>query len=236
MLQRAPWCPSRAGRTRGPASRAAPGGWASRPACRILLGLHQPDAEELRPEPVDGDPGRQRVLRVDQPPRQAEPVARGALGERVERGRDAGLDRSPGSRKLPFTMRWVVRRLSGGSSTITGRSGSPAWPSPAGRSRRGRLDAARRAIVPRQDLGSAECPAETVDHRQDRVRHPRRRNSEGSLVTVEPSLQPGELGVDVAGLLLLGRGRRGDDRRLVGLVGVGGLVEEREEAGSTPPA
>ena len=47
---------------------------------------------------------------------------------------------------------------------------------------------------------------------------------------VELPLQPGDLGVDVAVLLPLGRGRRGDDRRLVREVGVGGLVEEGVEA------
>ena len=113
-------------RTYSRASQSSSSGWLGEVALRaeILLGLHQPDAEELRPEPVDGDPGRERVLRVDEPRRQAEPVARGPLGERVERGRDAGLDPLAGVEEVPLhhEMRSCAA-CPAGSSTITGRVG-----------------------------------------------------------------------------------------------------------------
>ena len=42
----------------------------------VLGGLHQPDAEMLLPEPVDGHAGGQRVLGRRQPAGQAQAVAR----------------------------------------------------------------------------------------------------------------------------------------------------------------
>ena len=69
----------------------------------VLLGLDDPDAEELGPVAVDRHPGRQRVLRVDQPLRQRQPVHRRArrAGGGAPWARRAATA-SPGSRKLPL--------------------------------------------------------------------------------------------------------------------------------------
>ena len=70
-------------------------GMARRRALRaeVLVGLDEPPAEVRLPEPVDRDPGRQRVLRVDQPAGQVEPVGRLVRRDRQRRqhGRHAGL-------------------------------------------------------------------------------------------------------------------------------------------------
>ena len=42
----------------------------------ILRSLHNPGAEQLLPKPVNRHAGRQRIGRIDQPLRQAQPIAR----------------------------------------------------------------------------------------------------------------------------------------------------------------
>ena len=63
----------------------------------------QAGAEDLLPEPVDRDAGRQRVLGPEQPLRQAEPVARagrGGIG-----GSTSGVSGFTGSRRLSYSPR-----------------------------------------------------------------------------------------------------------------------------------
>ena len=69
-------------------------GMAGRFALRaeVFLGLDQPDAEDLRPEAIDGHSGGQGVPRIDQPPRQPEPVLGLAVGEGRQRLRHARSD------------------------------------------------------------------------------------------------------------------------------------------------
>ena len=52
----------------------------------VLDGLHQPDAEEVLPHPVDLHPGSQRMLRQEQPPGQPQPVGRKVVRQRWQAG------------------------------------------------------------------------------------------------------------------------------------------------------
>ena len=93
-LQQLLGVPAAGGRTRWPASRAARGALGGSPwVPKSSLGLDEADAEELLPEAVDGDAGRQRVVGVDQPARQRQPVELRARWRRVQRRRHARADR-----------------------------------------------------------------------------------------------------------------------------------------------
>ena len=50
----------------------------------VLARLDDAAAEQLLPEAVDGDAGDERVVLVDQPSREAEPVDRQVVAHRVE--------------------------------------------------------------------------------------------------------------------------------------------------------
>ena len=90
----------------------------------VFLGLDQADAEQLRPEPVDGDACGQRIVlgstsHVASPRR-----SRGApSGSGWKAAGTPGSTAGPGSRKFPLCIRCVTRRLSAGSSSMTGRVG-----------------------------------------------------------------------------------------------------------------
>src|SRR5215468_5766445 len=58
---------------------------------------YQSSAEILLPDAIDDDARGQRVVSVDDPFRQAEPVRRRVFRERVQRGGDARADGVPGS-------------------------------------------------------------------------------------------------------------------------------------------
>ena len=90
----------------------------------VLLGLDDPRAEELRPVAVDRHAGRQRVVAVDEPLRQGQPVDRSSPGAAggAPWARRASTT-SPGSRKFPLRSTCVTRRFSLGSSTMTGNVG-----------------------------------------------------------------------------------------------------------------
>ena len=91
-------------RTRWRASRAARDAWASRPACRNLFGFDQPAPEILLPDPVDHDPGGERVVGFKEPAGEIEPIDAGGswrtacsdagdagVGERALRGETAAF-------------------------------------------------------------------------------------------------------------------------------------------------
>ena len=61
----------------------------------VLTGLHQSGAEQLLPEPIDRHAGRERVTRVGEPQRKAEPVAWQVRPHRWQHGWRHPLDLGP---------------------------------------------------------------------------------------------------------------------------------------------
>ena len=62
--------------------------------------LHDPGAEEMLPHPIHLDAGRQRVLRQKKPLGEAEPVGRGAGGQRWQESRRGEHDLLPLGREI----------------------------------------------------------------------------------------------------------------------------------------
>ena len=68
----------------------------------VLFGFDQPLAEELRPDAVDGDPRGERVVAIDEPAGQRQPVGGGVLGQRAEERGDAGPDLVGRDEEIPL--------------------------------------------------------------------------------------------------------------------------------------
>ncbi len=218
----------------------------------VFLGLDDPGTEKLGPVAIDGHAGRERVLAIDEPLRQAQTVHRTAGGQGVERLGNVRATGSPGSRKFPLRSTFVTRCLSLGSSTITGTVGiSGCSFSSRAISLADRLQLGRdRTEVTGQLWACAlvRCAASvsriarialgmSFPHRGvSRVRETLASHitcavaSLGAAAACSSLLfQLGDLPVDLAKMLVdLGCGR-GDHGRLVGLIGVCRLVEDRIE-------
>ena len=79
----------------------------------ILRRFHNPDSEVLLPNSIDRDPGRQRIVCIDQPARQRQSVQRRALRQRMKHRRSRGCDdfafaQKPAANK-PMRFAWFVQ-------------------------------------------------------------------------------------------------------------------------------
>ncbi len=91
----------------------------------VFLGLDQSRAEDLGPEPIDGDARRQRVLGVDEPSRQPEPVlGRAGRASRWSATGTPGSTALAGVEEVPLAQHASDPTMLGpDSSTITGSFG-----------------------------------------------------------------------------------------------------------------
>jgi len=83
-----------------------------------------PPPKSWRPQAIDGDARRERILTIDEPAGESQPIGEGVCGQRMKLRRHSRFDHCAGGQKFPFTMTCVWRFFSAASSSITGTVGT----------------------------------------------------------------------------------------------------------------
>ena len=71
---------------------------------KILLRLDDANAEELRPEAIDGHSSGERIVGADQPPRQTKAVRRRVVWKQMKGRGHPRLDRLAGIEEIPLVQ------------------------------------------------------------------------------------------------------------------------------------
>ena len=134
----------------------------------VFAGLDESASEKLLPEPIDRDAGDERVVLLDQPARQPEPVDGLIVAQRMQRAGVAAKTRSPLASKLPRTRSSKDGRSNDGRSFMTSVDG--IWRSASAFRRGGKRVARglqqRRRRRERRAASSSACAPVALGRRQ----------------------------------------------------------------------